>query len=398
MDILYLLWYYCIKDILTMFYGKTGVKMKLTKEEAYRLLIDGLSDPGSIGYVPHSRYVGDLAGMIAEGMGLDAEYATVLGYIHDIGRKIDPGNHIYAGYKYLKENGYGEYAFICLTHSFLNNDIECICGRLLPEDSEGYEEVRSFIKNRQYTDYDRIIQTCDLLCLHTGGTTLEARIDDIESRKGTHHKSKYHRDAAIKQKAYLEEKLGHPIYDFYDKLHTEEKKMRKILVVVDMQKDFVDGALGSKEAQAIIPAAVKKIKEFEGDIFVTFDTHFENYAETAEGRKLPVPHCIKDSEGWQLDSSIAKALEGKEYIHVEKNTFGSVFLPAVIEKTAGEEEFCVELIGLCTDICVVSNALLLKASFPEAPISVDSSCCAGVTPAKHEAALETMRSCQIDII
>ena len=174
--------------------------------------------------------------------------------------------------------------------------------------------------------------------------------------------------------------------------------MKKILVVVDMQKDFVDGALGSKEAVAVVPAAAEKIKEFDGDIFVTFDTHFEDYLETAEGKKLPVPHCIKDTDGWQLDKEIERALEGKDYFHIEKNTFGSVYLPAVIEKTVGEEEFSVELIGLCTDICVVSNALLIKASFPEVPISVDPSCCAGVTPAKHEAALETMRSCQIDIL
>ena len=173
--------------------------------------------------------------------------------------------------------------------------------------------------------------------------------------------------------------------------------MKHFLVVVDMQKDFVDGALGSKEAVAIVPASAKKIREFEGEIFVTFDTHFENYMETAEGKKLPVPHCLKDSEGWQLNGEIAAALEGKKYTPVEKITFGSVDLPALIKEAAGEEDFDVELIGLCTDICVVSNALLIKAAFPEAPIAVDAACCAGVTPEKHEAALETMRSCQIDV-
>ena len=137
--------------------------MKLTKEKAYALLIEGLDEPEKIGYVPHSRYVGDLAGMIAKDMGLDPEYAAVLGYLHDIGRKSDPGNHMYAGYKFLKENGYEEYAYICLTHSFLNNDIECVCGRLLSPESEGYAEVKAFVGSREYTDYDRIIQTCDLL-------------------------------------------------------------------------------------------------------------------------------------------------------------------------------------------------------------------------------------------
>lgn len=174
--------------------------------------------------------------------------------------------------------------------------------------------------------------------------------------------------------------------------------MKKFLVVVDMQKDFVDGALGSKEACAIVPAAVKKIKEFEGDIFATYDTHFENYMETAEGKKLPVPHCIKDTDGWQLDNNIADALSGKNFVPVEKYTFGSVQLPELIRKAAGDEGFSIELIGLCTDICVVSNALLLKANFPEAAIAVDEKCCAGVTPEKHAAAIETMRSCQIDIL
>ena len=173
--------------------------------------------------------------------------------------------------------------------------------------------------------------------------------------------------------------------------------MKKVLVVVDMQKDFVDGALGSREAAAIVPAVAEKIRGFDGEIFVTYDTHGENYMETAEGRKLPVPHCIKGTEGWELNSEVAGALAGKKYTPVEKKTFGSVDLPGLIGKAAGDEEFEVELIGLCTDICVVSNALLIKASFPEVPIAVDAACCAGVTPEKHEAALETMRSCQIDV-
>lgn len=174
--------------------------------------------------------------------------------------------------------------------------------------------------------------------------------------------------------------------------------MKRFLVAVDLQKDFVDGALGSPEAVAMIPAAAKKIRRFDGEIFVTLDTHFENYMETAEGKKLPVPHCIKGTPGWELDRKIKKALEKKSYVAVEKNTFGSVRLPALIAEAAAGEEFSVVIIGLCTDICVVSNALLIKANFPEAEISVDPACCAGVTPEKHEAALETMRSCQIDIL
>ena len=173
--------------------------------------------------------------------------------------------------------------------------------------------------------------------------------------------------------------------------------MKHFLIVVDMQKDFVNGALGSKEAVAIVPAVVEKIEGFDGEIFATFDTHFENYMQTAEGKNLPVPHCIKGTDGWQLDKAVAAALEKKGYTAVEKLTFGSVDLPALIKKAAGEEDFDIELIGLCTDICVVSNALLLKAAFPEVPIAVDAACCAGVTPGKHEAALETMRSCQINI-
>ena len=173
--------------------------------------------------------------------------------------------------------------------------------------------------------------------------------------------------------------------------------MKRFLVVVDMQKDFVDGALGSGEAVAVVPAVVKKIKAFDGEIFVTCDTHFKNYMDTQEGKFLPVPHCVKGTAGWQLDKDVATALSEKAYTPVEKITFGSTALPELIGRSAGEEPFSVELIGLCTDICVVSNALLLKARFPEAPISVDAACCAGVTPEKHAAALETMRSCQITV-
>lgn len=166
---------------------------------------------------------------------------------------------------------------------------------------------------------------------------------------------------------------------------------------MDMQKDFVDGALGTAEAVAIVDNVVKKIEGFEGDIFVTYDTHFENYMETSEGKKLPVPHCIKGTDGWKLNDKVQLALDAREHINVEKLTFGSTELPKLIAEAAGEDDFSIELIGLCTDICVVSNALILKANYPEKEISVDASCCAGVTPETHQAALDTMKMCQIDV-
>lgn len=173
--------------------------------------------------------------------------------------------------------------------------------------------------------------------------------------------------------------------------------MKRFLIVVDMQKDFVDGALGSVEAQAIVPAVVEKIRSFNGQIIVTYDTHEEDYLQSREGRFLPVPHCIRDTDGWQLDAAVAEVLADRAYTVVEKPTFGAVTLPEVVQQLAGEEEFSVELIGLCTDICVVSNAMLLKAAFPEADISVDAACCAGVTPLSHQSALTTMACCQIVI-
>ena len=173
--------------------------------------------------------------------------------------------------------------------------------------------------------------------------------------------------------------------------------MKHFLVIVDIQKDFVDGALGTKEAQALVPLAAETIEKFQGDIFVTYDTHFENYLSTAEGKKLQVAHCIKGKPGWELDAAIAKALEGKAYTPVEKLTFGSVVLPRLILQAAGGEDFDITLLGLCTDICVVSNALILKANFPEKEIAVESACCAGVTPESHAAALQTMAMCQITV-
>ena len=173
--------------------------------------------------------------------------------------------------------------------------------------------------------------------------------------------------------------------------------MKHFLIVVDMQKDFVDGALGTAEAVRIVPNVAQKIRCFEGDIFVTYDTHEENYLQTSEGKNLPVVHCVRGTPGWELDAAIAGALEGKAYTPVEKLTFGSVNLPGLIREAAGEEDFDITLLGLCTDICVVSNALILKANFPEKEISVLSACCAGVTPESHAAALTTMAMCQINV-
>ena len=166
--------------------------------------------------------------------------------------------------------------------------------------------------------------------------------------------------------------------------------MKKTLIVVDMQNDFIDMALGTPEAVAIVPAVKAKIAEYvkNGDeILFTRDTHFENYLETPEGKKLPVPHCIKGTKGWEIADGLY--VEGCKII--DKPNFG---WPNWKEETLEQ----VELIGLCTDICVVSNALIIKATFPEAQVTVDASCCAGVTPASHQAALTTMGMCQIDVI
>ena len=172
--------------------------------------------------------------------------------------------------------------------------------------------------------------------------------------------------------------------------------MRKLLVVVDMQNDFIDGALGTTEALAIVGNVKTKIREYDKrDTFVTMDTHAPDYLNTQEGRNLPVEHCIKGTEGWLVRSDIAERLNGANVY--EKPTFGSVRLARDIAEIAATEDIEIEMIGLCTDICVVSNALLLKAVMPEVPISVDPACCAGVTPESHEAALKTMQMCQIHI-
>ena len=172
--------------------------------------------------------------------------------------------------------------------------------------------------------------------------------------------------------------------------------MQDILLVVDMQNDFIDGPLGSGEARAIVGRAAHKMRGFPGRVITTRDTHEKDYLDTQEGQKLPVPHCVRGTPGWQLHPLIEAERREEP---VDKPVFGSAALgQALYEENKREPIRSIELIGLCTDICVVSNALILKAHYPEVPISVDSACCAGVTPALHEAALATMRSCQINIL
>ena len=169
----------------------------------------------------------------------------------------------------------------------------------------------------------------------------------------------------------------------------------KVLCVIDMQSDFIDGALGTAEAVAIVGNVRDKIDLYRknGDIVIfTRDTHYDNYMQTVEGTKLPVPHCIKDSDGWQISSELTVG----ESTVIDKPTFGSVELATVISAIDNVE--AIEVVGLCTDICVISNVLLLKANMPEVSISVDASCCAGVTPESHSNALSAMKMCQIEII
>ena len=171
--------------------------------------------------------------------------------------------------------------------------------------------------------------------------------------------------------------------------------MQKILVVVDMQNDFIDGALGTAEAVAIVPKVAEKIKSFDGTVIYTRDTHEENYMETQEGKNLPVPHCIRDTEGWQIRAELQQA--GAEV--VDKPTFGSRALAEKLVEMNREEAIeSITLIGLCTDICVISNAFVIKAFLPETPIFVDAACCAGVTPESHARALEAMKVCQIAVV
>lgn len=166
--------------------------------------------------------------------------------------------------------------------------------------------------------------------------------------------------------------------------------MKKTLIVVDMQNDFIDGSLGTKEAQAIVGKVRDKIKRYQenhGEIIFTRDTHTKDYLNTNEGKHLPVEHCIAGTEGWR----IADGLEITDAVYIDKPSFGYMDW-----KHYNLEE--VEIVGLCTDICVVSNALIIKATYPEINVTVDASCCAGVTPETHKAALDTMKMCQVNVI
>lgn len=167
----------------------------------------------------------------------------------------------------------------------------------------------------------------------------------------------------------------------------------KYLIVVDMQEDFIRGSLGSSLAERIVPNVVEKVKSFGGKVIFTRDTHFADYLNTQEGTKLPVKHCIKDTDGWQIcDELLPYANEV-----IDKITFGSVELPEII-KGYGNDIEEIEICGLCTDICVISNAMILKAAFPEVKITVDSKCCAGVSVESHNTAIDAMRAVQIDVM
>lgn len=175
----------------------------------------------------------------------------------------------------------------------------------------------------------------------------------------------------------------------------------ELLVIVDFQKDFVNGSLGTKEAVAIVPNVVEKVRNWDGDILQTYDTHGYDYLNTNEGKHLPVIHCIENTDGHNYNSQVMSAIKeksdekDKQIFTVFKTTFGSTALPEIIRDRNYDR---IEIIGLCTDICVVSNALILKANYPETEIVVDASCCAGVTPETHKAALTTMKMCQIEIV
>lgn len=186
----------------------------------------------------------------------------------------------------------------------------------------------------------------------------------------------------------------------------------KILIVVDMQNDFLTGVLGNAETEAVIPAVIKKIQHYadmpDAAIIYTRDTHFSDYMSTPEGKKLPVPHCIANTAGWQINPHVMDASIGAHLVDIQnKYTFGLIdwenlliTIPEAFEDVEWDnyEIESIEVIGVCTSICVVSNALILKAAFPAVPITVDSQCCACVTPQSHAAALDVMRMCQIDVI
>lgn len=179
--------------------------------------------------------------------------------------------------------------------------------------------------------------------------------------------------------------------------------MKRILVVIDMQNDFINGSLGSSDAEAVVAPTVRKIREYASDpeasVFATMDSHGEDYLQTAEGKGLPVPHCVKGTYGWELHPDVKDALP-KEAVVVGKPTFGSYALVSALIGKASEKggaDLDVEIVGLCTDVCVISNALMIKAALPEARIRVCPDCCAGTSKEAHEAALTAMRSCQIGV-
>ena len=167
----------------------------------------------------------------------------------------------------------------------------------------------------------------------------------------------------------------------------------KILVVVDMQNDFIDGALGTPEAVKIVPYVKELIRKFDGKVLFTRDTHYPNYMDTQEGKNLPVPHCIQGTAGWEIHPEL-EALRITEAI--DKLTFGSSQLPEILRQEENIES--ITFIGLCTDICVISNVMVTKAFFPEIPLIVDAKACAGVTPESHKNALAAIKMCQVTII
>lgn len=185
----------------------------------------------------------------------------------------------------------------------------------------------------------------------------------------------------------------------------------KVLCLVDVQNDFIDGALGSKEAQEIVPRIVKKLNDiaYKSKVLVLFtkDTHGKNYLKTLEGKYLPVEHCIENTYGWSINKEIAEAAAHPNFLkyssknvinsRIYKNTFGSDTLRDLLVKNADDIQ-SVEFCGVCTDICVISNALMVKQALPNTEIIVDASCCAGTSPENHEAALKVMKSCQINVI
>ena len=172
----------------------------------------------------------------------------------------------------------------------------------------------------------------------------------------------------------------------------------KYLIVVDVQNDFVTGALGTEEARRMLPALLKKTENFSGEIWVTQDTHGENYLDTQEGKMLPVPHCILGTAGWELTAELKRVLQNREPRVYRKSCFGSVEMVRDLKKLYEQDALeSVELVGVCTDICVISNALMIRSAMPELPVYADAACCAGVTPEKHRAALQIMESCQVRV-